>query len=98
MENTFKVKFRPEIYKEIQRQIEEEGRSAIIRDEDRGNYQKYNPRFLQPPYFLVSNETTIDYAYKIIEPQSLRSYFINKNHVIPLNILSLDDSIFEWSE
>jgi hypothetical protein len=92
----FKVKFKPEIYREIERQIGETGLSAIIRDIDIG--QTYNSRFLQTPYFFVSEDENVSYAYRIKEPSVLRGYFINKNHVVPFGMLQLDDELFEWSE
>lgn len=94
MKKYFKVKFKPEIYREIQRQVDETGLSAIVRDIEYG--QNYNPRFLQPSYFLVTEEVNVDYAYRIKEPSLLKGYFINKNHVMPFGVLQLDDSIFEW--
>jgi hypothetical protein len=94
MEKFFNVKFKYGIYKEIQRQIEEEGRSAIIPDD---RYcQVYNPRFLEPIYFRVTDDSIVKHAYRIREPISLRGYYINKAHVIPSDTLQLDDSLFEW--
>lgn len=54
----------------------------------------YFKNFTEHDFFIVKDYD--EYYYKIISPSILDSYYLYKGHVVPFDMMILDDKLFEW--
>lgn len=94
---TLKVKFKPEVLKQLRSNPDFKSGSFVrIKDSNISyGYQSYDHRF-DVPFFIVTGFSS-ESSYRIVEPRGLSTYAISKAHVMPYNEyeITLDDELFE---